>query len=118
MDMNAINIEKAKYIITHYSGLLTPDEAKALRHLRSTFKLEDAKDEKLSKMYYKNGWLSDDSAILQLLAGGDDQFMLNCAKRILKEKAEDVYINLCPKCGRLARTPYAKQCRHCEYDWH
>jgi hypothetical protein len=116
--MNGNAIEKAKYIITHYSNLLTPDEIKALRHLRSTIKLEDAKDERLSKMYYKTGWLSSEPAILQLLADGEDQFMLNCAERILKDSPEKVFSNLCPVCGNLARTPYAKQCRYCHHDWH
>jgi hypothetical protein len=26
-------------------------------------------------------------------------------------------INTCPQCGQLARTPLAKQCRHCGHDW-
>ena len=26
--------------------------------------------------------------------------------------------NNCPKCGKLARTPKAKQCRYCFYNWH
>jgi hypothetical protein len=116
--MNAITIEKAKYIIAHYGSLLTPDQTIALRHIRSTFKLEDAKDERLSKMYYKTGWLSNDPAILQLLAQGEDQFMLKCAERILKDSPEKVFLNLCPACGNLARTPYAKQCRYCHHDWH
>jgi hypothetical protein len=116
MDDNSI--EKAKYIIAYYSNVLIPNEQKALRHLRSIIKLEDVNDEKLSKMYYKIGWLSDEPAILQLLADGEDAFMINCAERILKETPEKVFINLCPKCGRLARTPDAKQCKHCKYHWH
>lgn len=115
MDDNTI--EKARYIIAYYGSLLTPNEKKALRHLRSVFKLENSNDERLSKMYYKVGWLSDDPAILQLLTAGEDKFMLNCAERILKENSEMVYLNFCPECGRLARTPFAKQCRYCKHDW-
>lgn len=37
------------------------------------------------------------------------------ATRIIKEHPE--VINNCPQCNRLARTPKAKQCRHCLYTW-
>ena len=116
--MDTVTIEKAKYIIGYYSNLLTPTERKALRHLRSTIKLEGETDERRSKMYYKTGWLSTDPDILQLVADGPDQFMLNCAKRILKDNPDKVFLNLCPVCKKLARTPDAKQCRFCHHDWH
>jgi len=39
--------------------------------------------------------------------------------RIIIEKHEDrIFWNRCPKCGKLARTPKAKQCRFCQHDWH
>lgn len=41
--MDEITTEKADYIIAYYSDLLTLHEVKALRHHRSTIKLEDAK---------------------------------------------------------------------------
>jgi len=45
--MDAITIEQAEYIMVYYSDLLTPNEKQALRHFRSTLKLEDAKDLRL-----------------------------------------------------------------------
>ncbi len=116
--MDAITIEKADYIIKFYSNLLTLQEAKALRHYRSTIKLDNAKDAGLTRMYLKTGWLSDDPQILNYLNEGYVQFTLNCAERILKNNPDKVYFNLCPVCGKLARTPEAKQCRFCGYDWH
>jgi hypothetical protein len=116
--MDAITIETADYIIAYYSDLLTPDEKKALRHFRSTTKLEEAKDLRLTRMYLKTGWLSDDPLILNYLSDGYIQFTLNCAKRVLTECPDKVFFNLCQECGKLARTPQAKQCRFCRYDWH
>lgn len=40
------------------------------------------------------------------------------AERIAKEFPDRIYLNYCPNCGKLARTPSAKQCRHCGTDWH
>ena len=116
--MPEITTEKAGYIMAYYSNLLTLEEAKALKHHRHTYKLEGENDERRTRMYLKTGWLSDDPLILNLLKEGYTRFTLNCAERILKESPNEVFFNLCPKCGKLARTPTAKQCRFCGYDWH
>lgn len=116
--MNNITIEKADYIISYYRNLLTLQEQKALRHHQSTLKLDDAKDVRLTRLYLKTGWLSDDPLILNYLNEGYIQFILKCAERILKDNPDKVYFNLCPVCYKLARTPNAKQCRFCGHDWH
>lgn len=116
--MDDITIDKANYIIACYSNLLTVQEQNALRHHRSTLKLDNTKDVKLTRMYLKAGWLSDDPEILKCLSEGYDKFILNCAKRILKDNPDKVYFNLCPICDKLVRTPDAKQCRFCGHDWH
>ena len=116
--MSAISLEKANYIIAHYSNLLTLPEKLALKHHRSTIKLENANDDKLTGMYYRAGWLSDNPDVLNLLNNGYLEFIVNCSQRILKDNPNEVEFNLCPLCNKLARTPQAKQCRWCGYDWH
>jgi hypothetical protein len=68
--MDAISLEKANYIIAHYSNLLTLPEKRALKHHQSTIKLEDANDDKLTGMYYCAGWLSDNPEVLNYLSNG------------------------------------------------
>lgn len=116
--MTDITIEKADYIIAYYRDLLTLPERKALRHHVSTLKLEGVDKQSLTRMYLKTGWLTDDPLILNYLREGYTQFILNCAERILHETPEKIFFNLCPNCGKLARTPQAKQCRFCGEDWH
>lgn len=118
VSMNVPNAETAHYVIIYYSKLLTDDERKALRYYRSTVKLEGDTDERRKKMYYKAGWLSTDPNVLALLENGYEQFAMNCAARILSQHPTDVLLNNCPLCGRLARTPQAKQCRWCGHNWH
>lgn len=38
--------------------------------------------------------------------------------RILREHASEVKVNRCPACGRIVRSPGAKQCLWCKHDWH
>lgn len=116
--MEEITIEKADYIVTNYSYLLTLEEKRALRHHRSTLKLNQTTDPGLTRIYLKTGWLSDDPLILNYLNDGYIQFTLNCAKRILAHHPDQVTFNLCPQCGKLTRTPQAKQCRFCGWDRH
>jgi len=109
--MDGISKNTAWYIIIYFSELMTPAEKLALRHQQSTVKLDGSENENLTKVYYRRGWLSQDPEVLIYLSEGPDQFMINCAERILKESPNKVFLNLCPVCSKLARTPYAKQCR-------
>lgn len=110
--------ETAHYVFTYFGELMSEQERKAWRHYASTIKLGPAPDEARVQAYRKKGWLTDDPDVLDLLAGGIEQFELNTATRIFKDHQDKVLFNNCPQCGRLARTPKARQCRHCGHDWH
>lgn len=40
------------------------------------------------------------------------------ATKLLVKYKDQIYLNKCPKCDKITRTPKAKQCRFCHYDWH
>ena len=113
-----MTLEKARYIIGYFSTLMTEQERLALRHCQSTYKLDGVENQNLVNAYYKNDWLSTDAEVLDHLTEGPDQFMINAAMLILRESPDEVFLNLCPVCKKLARTPDAKQCRFCGHDWH
>lgn len=113
-----MNQETARYIINHFGRYMTKNERLAWRHYSSTVKLADNENPAFTKMYYKKGWLTDNPKVLDLLKDGYDEFEKNTAERILRENKNEIYLNKCPKCGQLARTPKARQCRHCGNDWH
>jgi len=116
--MDEIDAETANYIVTYYSNLLSLEEKIAFRHVNSLQKLSDESNPNLEKMYRKQGWLTDNEIVLDLLRDGYDAFEIRVANRILKENSNKVFLNNCPKCGKLARTPMAKQCRFCTHKWH
>ena len=62
--------------------------------------------------------LSDDEDVLELVGLNVDDFNFKVAERLLNEHGDVIFLNRCSKCDKLARTPWAKQCRHCGYDWH
>ena len=111
-----MNQEQANYIITYFGNLMTAHEKLALKHHVHTYKTSD--DPKMSRILTDKGWIRTEPEILDFLKDGYDEFELNIAKRIMTENPEKVFLNNCSKCDKLARTPYARQCRHCGHNWH
>lgn len=108
--------ETANYIRNYFSNLMTDDEKLALKHHMYTYKTED--NPKMRKLMVEKGWISEQPELQKFLKDGYDDFELKAALRIITESADKVFFNNCPKCKRLARTPYARQCRHCGHTWH
>ncbi len=99
---------------------MTSAERMAIKHTNSTYKLENSTSDNtnLTRIYKEKGWLTSDQSVLDLLKDGYDNFELNVANRIIDQNADKMFFNNCPKCNKLARTPYARQCRHCGHSWH
>jgi hypothetical protein len=117
--MSYSEIEIPDYVITHYAYLLTLPQKKALKHHQHLLKLDDRADrDRLTSIYTQNKWLSGEPETFSQLDGGYSNFIITCSKQLLSKHSNDIIINLCPNCGRLARTPLAKQCKHCFFDWH
>ncbi|WP_336702308.1 hypothetical protein [Chryseobacterium indologenes] len=111
MDTETIN-----YIIRYFGKLMTRDEALALNHHMYT--LKSSESEHIRNVMIKRGWINSDPEVIQLLEHGHEVFEQNVVTRIMAETPEKVFFNNCPKCHKLARTPRAKQCRYCGYNWH
>ncbi|UOE46993.1 hypothetical protein MTO98_21545 [Mucilaginibacter sp. SMC90] len=111
--------EEVNYIISHYSDLLNLNEKRALKHHRSSLKLQDMPDGEIRRqLYLRNNWLTDDPEILNYLSEGYVQFIITTAENVLKNHPGKMFFNRCKICGKLARTPLANQCRFCGHDWH
>jgi hypothetical protein len=101
---------------------MTIKEKAAWKHWSTNYKIDNGnydseeKKETRRRLSYRTGWLTKDKEILELLEDGIDEFRRKTAERILKH--EKIEFNNCPKCNKLTRTPKAKQCRFCGYDWH
>ncbi|CAL2088233.1 hypothetical protein [Tenacibaculum sp. 190524A05c] len=60
-------------------------------------------------------WNDSDNNVNEIVSLGKTQAEEIIAKRILKDNPN--IINNCSKCGKLARTPRVRQCRHCGNKW-
>lgn len=112
MEQDLIN-----YILWYCREWMKPAEKKAL--LRSGFTEHgDASTRKMASINKatRKFYGYDDDDVNRLVAMGKEAMEFAIAKRIFYEHEEDI-INNCPKCGKLARTPKAKQCRHCFFSW-
>lgn len=107
--------EIISYIIRYFANLMTNNEKLALKHNMYMSKSSD--NITLRNIMTEKGWINNDPEALNLLKQGYEEFEMNVVKRIMLETPEKVFFNNCPKCEKLARTPYAKQCRYCGNAW-
>jgi hypothetical protein len=114
--------ETIDYIFYHYMYLLTIQEKAAWKYWSTNNKIDSddtespGQKEQRRQTYQNVGWITKDPEILKLLDCGIEDFKSRTAQRLLDEGS--VVLNYCLKCGRLARTPKAKQCRYFGHDWH
>jgi hypothetical protein len=118
--------ERARYVLRYYSHLMTSQEQLAQRHLMGTGKATHGRTDEAAQAEARasarpsviRDLLSNDPEVLQLAKDGFDAFAVRTAKRILDEHSDQIVFNCCPRCGALAKTPKARQCRFCRHDWH
>ena len=116
--------DRAWYVFRYYARLMSEQERMTERHLVATIKATHGHDDAEAQEKAKRGprpfraMLSSDPEVLSLASEGRTAFILRSAERIMRDHSQEVVFNCCPRCGRVARTPKAQQCRFCGHDWH
>lgn len=105
------------YIFFYCRDLLTQCEALAQENLSIQQKI-DSTDNEIQKEMMRRRWLSTDENVLKLLEKGEKYFYKETVERVFRDNPNKEFLNLCPKCNSLARTPKAKQCPKCYFSWH
>ncbi len=91
-----------EYLMHYFREWITPQEKKAANI--GTLKTPEGERP-----------ATDDPEVLALLAQG--KLAETIERRLHAEHPGQVFINRCPKCGGVARTPQARQCRFCPHTW-
>ncbi len=117
MNNNELYPELADYIYNYCGKYFWEKEKLADRHLRTLAK-SDAANTAMYKLLMQHQWISSDPVVLELAKNGFEEYKRKVTERIFNEHKHELELNLCAKCGKIARTPMAKQCRFCHYDWH
>ncbi|UOD28459.1 hypothetical protein INH39_23830 [Massilia violaceinigra] len=104
--------ETVSYVLDNFSHLLTDDERAAVECVTFTM----GGDTRTYAVMRSGGEAS--GHILALLANGQQALRFACADKLLVLHKELIFANACPSCGKLLRTPRARQCLKCGHSWH
>jgi hypothetical protein len=64
-------------------------------------------------------WEQADDEVRERLVCGLGEFDSKIRERVLGAFRDgNLEVNRCPRCGRVVRTPLARQCLACGFDWH
>ncbi|SEW52798.1 hypothetical protein [Chitinophaga arvensicola] len=113
--MDTLYPELKTYIYQYCLEFMTEDEIMAKRTVLYNFYMPS--ESTLSKMKEK-GWISDHPRIHAMITDGAEALKDRIVNRIWDEHRDELCLNLCPVCNKIARTPAARQCRFCFHDWH
>jgi len=109
------------YIYRHFPNLLTEEECSAHRlHFASTQLHAGPWN---PEAFRKNFRISETEQkypdlMRRIEQLGLSRVMSEAAHRVVRDNPERQLLHTCSRCGGLCRTPVAKQCFDCGYDWH
>ncbi len=106
------------YIFDFCGKLFWQEEMKAHRHLHALAKSNNGVNVIMYKFFMKEEDILANPKIKSLVSEGFDAFKVKVVARIWEEHRNELELNLCPKCGKIIRTTWAKQCQFCFYSWH
>ena len=119
MDKSYIEKEVMRaYVWQHFVSLMTPLELEVRRGVLIYEKValnEDARP----PLKLKSRWEAEASAdALAAMMDGPTLARRQICDRIIRDHAASLTFNRCSACGKIARTPKAKQCQWCFHNWH
>lgn len=105
------------YIWRNYLRFLSPDEFLGYKALIGTAKAESASPT-MARWLREHWGHVDDANVAPMFAEGADAFRDRARDRMLRDHADDVFVNRCAECCKIVTSPEARQCLWCGHDWH
>lgn len=105
----------ADYVWQHFSRLFTETESHAYWGVYAE-RAGRAGNSRLKDTIWSR--LVEKPEAVALLADSVEAFRLRAARHVLSAHGSEIFINRCPACRRVVRTPKARQCFWCGHDWH
>lgn len=113
MEKNKIDIDLRNYIIKYFMNCLK-DEEKFIYNLIVTYRKVKDVDDKLYRDLLLKKMNIRYSDIKEMETFDVNKFYDETITRVIND--EDVFINRCPYCGTLARTPSVRRAK-CGHSW-
>jgi hypothetical protein len=117
MENKELYPELADYIFNYCGKYFWQNEKTANKHLFALSKSKNGVNVTMYKFFMKEENIYENKEIMDLVSGGFEEFKTKVTKRIFEEYGDKLELNLCPKCNKIARTPWAEQCRFCLHSW-
>jgi hypothetical protein len=113
--MDTLYPELKDYIYEYCGKFMTEEEHMARRTILYGLKTQS---ETRRSIMLEQKLISNDPNILRLVEDGHEALKERIVHRIWNKHRSELTLNLCPVCGKITRTPDARQCRFCFHDWH
>jgi hypothetical protein len=110
--------ELTRYIWNHYGRLMTEFEWRVGRASLGRAKAAASRSPEMAEALNRLWGAVGEPEVEAALADGPETFRRRVRDRLLAERGAEVFVNRCPRCGRVVRTPRARQCFWCGFDWH
>lgn len=96
------------YLLNNYGNLMTMREYAAKTTAMAVIIL--ARDAETARppeqrTQIEEKFVSKDAEVLAMLADGPEKCLQHIRERILQDHPAEVFLNYCPRCQKLARTP-------------
>lgn len=103
------------YLLRNYSSHLTRFEALAIKAV-------DLEREGSTDAWDQSSLMTlaedSDPKVLEAVKTRDPHIREVLADRLLRDHADQIVVNRCPRCTKIVVSPGARQCLWCGHDWH
>jgi hypothetical protein len=106
------------YIWNHYQHLMTDFERLVGKAIIGRAKAEHSSSPQMATMLQQHWGRTDDPAVNTALQDGAEAFRRQVRDRLLHTYSEQIFVNRCPACHCIVRTPKARLCVWCGHTWY
>jgi hypothetical protein len=110
--------ELTRYVWDYYQRLMTEFERRVGRAIIGRAKAAAVGISEMAGLLHRRWGEVGVPEVEAALADGPEVFRRRVRDRLLAERGSEVFVNRCPRCARVVRTPQARQCFWCGFDWH
>lgn len=110
--------ELTKYVWNNYQHLFSELEQRGVKAVIANEKAGRSASVAMATVLRERWGSANDPEVAAALGEGTEVFQRRVRERVVRECEGNLFINRCPACNRIVRTPRARQCLWCNHAWH
>ena len=108
----------SQYLWHNYAQLFTEPQRAVMNALIGEAKAQYSDNPRYAAKVRSMFGSVRDPEVAKSLAAGEKQWRQQASQWLLANHSAEVFVNRCPQCTRIVRTPVARQCFWCGHSWH